>query len=72
MPPNRLERYPMSTLEPNPRRRKTSNHKGLESITWNHKVYLSDGTILTDSQWNQLVKDGTLTIEDGRRIELDG
>lgn len=40
-------------------------------MTWNHKVYLSDGTILTDSQWNQLVKDGALPLEDGRRIELD-
>lgn len=40
-------------------------------MTWNHKVYLADGTILTDSQWNQLVKDGTIALDDGRRIELD-
>jgi hypothetical protein len=41
-----------------------------ESPSWEHRVFLSDGTLLTQRQWDLLLSDGSLVLPDGRVLEI--
>lgn len=42
-----------------------------DSVThdqWEHRVFLSDGTVLTQTQWDELMNVGKLVLADGHTI----
>ena len=38
---------------------------------YEHKVYLSDGTVLSQHQYDELYEKGELTLADGRKLTAD-